>query len=337
MRKLSVLFAALLTSACCTPPKDDSRIVQQCTNITNIVGKNYELSASLQSPKVKGGINFGSRYKLPPEAVERQIALNRLCRQFAVGQLSEAAWVEAHAKYVIASAQQIPLSDSDALDELKGNLAELQLLVAKLVEFRGDTGGSGPSVGELLDRIMNASKEDLKALMRELEKLDSLSNRFDSSNADISSLLEVQNQRQVLIENHLTEVKRMLSPPLATWKQLASFEVGFEKPVYFLTEGTKSTLKQQLDLVIRARDYRIELDGYADPSGSLMTNFGLSWQRAIAVESFIVDAMGGDPAKVHARGRGVRTGGTAAGNRVVAIRAFGLIPVDSIPEGGPSE
>lgn len=327
-------MVALLLAGCATPPSEDPRIAEQCTDITNVVGRNYELATSFKARASSGLFRWGPQYKLSTKEAERQIILDRLCRQFAVGQLSEEGWIKAHSSYSLASAEGIPVNDPVAIEKLKVNLDDLHSLLAKLDAYRGGTGATAPAADEQLARIIRATKQDYEAMKVDLVTLSSSVGGLGTSNASILRALELNKRQQLQILDELKVVQSRLpdparqpapAPAVRTWQAIAVFRVKFSLPSAALDEASKALLRKQLSTLSGAEDFRVDLAGYADASGGLRANVGLSWERASAVQNFLVSDMHMDPIKVTVQGRGVRNDGPAAENRVVEVKAFALV------------
>jgi outer membrane protein OmpA-like peptidoglycan-associated protein len=324
------LLVAVMLAGCSTLPKEDPRVAQQCTNIKNVVGKNYELSAFFRAPASRAGIYVGPTYKFSEAAAERQITLDRLCRQFALKEIDEETWAKAQTDFALVSTEGLQLDNPDILQKLKQNLDELARLSAGLVELRGAPSHATLDPDELLTRVRSATKEDYDALRRDLGGLSmTLSDRLSTSNELILAAVQATSHQQRQLQAEVVELRGLVKdlapkPPSTSWQRIASFTVRFgRREPTTLDEEALGILRRELSRLSEGGEYRIELDGYADASGGQWANLGISWARANEVQKFLARDLKLDSSRITVRARGERSSSSPADDRVVEVTAYG--------------
>lgn len=115
-----------------------ARVAERCTSISNVIGKNYEVSGKLKL--LVGGFGGGwsqTGVVLSPEAAERQIQMDRLCRAWAVGAISDDKWSDIYVQFALASIAPLARSDNpEAQARLTEATGLLKELTAKIAEMR---------------------------------------------------------------------------------------------------------------------------------------------------------------------------------------------------------
>lgn len=139
-----VLACLMLMSGCAWMPwsperlATTARVAERCTSISNVIGKNYEVSGKLKL--LVGGFGGGwsqTGVVLSPEAAERQIQMDRLCRAWAVGAISDDKWSDIYVQFALASIAPLAKSvDPEAQARLTEATALLKDLTAKIAEMR---------------------------------------------------------------------------------------------------------------------------------------------------------------------------------------------------------
>lgn len=327
-----VAFATLL-AGCDTlrrPTEAELRVREQCTDITGVIRKNYSLGADMGTLAARLGVHLASTsVVLSGEATERLIQLDYLCRQYATEKLSSDEWVLLQNAYIIASTKAAQTNlDPVAQAQLKENLEQLREATAELARRRGDTAPPLGSVEDLLKAAAQSSQTELQA------KLDALLAKFgDTLVADNRMLTEqlkatrerldtVQTMLQTVLERQPKPPDPKPVPPVPS-PALSLFKVQFNLNEASLTEEAQALLKQRFSAVKDALDYRVQLAGFTDASGTPLMNERLSMARAEEVRDFLVDEVGLDSSKVFARGSShtpARLGNGPSG-RVVEVRA----------------
>lgn len=322
-----VAFATLL-AGCDTlrrPTEAELRVREQCTDITGVVRKNYSLGADMGTLVARLGFHWASTsVVLSGEANERLIQLDYLCRQYATGKISSDEWASLQNAYIIASAKVAQTNPDPAAQALlKENLEQLRAATAELARSRRDTAPPLGSVEDLLKAAAQSSQTELQA------KLDALLAKFgDTLVADnrlLTEQLKATRERLDTVQTMLQTVleRQPKSPALPSWSALALFKVQFNLNEASLTEEAKVLLKRRFSAVKDALDYRVQLAGFTDASGTPLMNERLSVARAEEVRDFLVDEVGLDSSKVFARGSShtpARLGDGPSG-RVVEVRA----------------
>lgn len=333
-----VAFATLL-AGCDTlrrPTEAELRVREQCTDITGVVRKNYSLGADVSTLVARLGFHWASAgVVLSGEANERLIQLDYLCRQYATGKISSDEWASLQNAYIIASAKVAQTNpDPVAQAQLKENLEQLRAATAELARSRRDTASTLGSVENLLKAAAQSSQAELQA------KLDALLGKFgDTLVADnrlLTEQLKATRERldtvQTMLQTVLVrqpkhpktdQVPSVPSPAPPSWSALALFKVQFNLNEASLTEEAKALLKQRFGAVKDALDYRVQLAGFTDTSGTPLMNERLSVARAEEVRDFLVDEVGLDSSKVFARGSSHTPARLRDGpsGRVVEVRA----------------
>jgi outer membrane protein OmpA-like peptidoglycan-associated protein len=324
------LVVSLTLAGCASWPgrkttEIETRISDQCTDISDVVKKNYKLGSTWSALLARFGFNY-ERYGvvLSSEATERLIELDTLCRAYATGQISSDTWAKLQEAYVLSSVHDAKDNAApEAQKQLKQNIETLQQLVKHLAESKGDPAPSPKSTQEILDL---AAKETSTKL-DELKK--GLSSSLVAGNAQLQQEMIATNTKLDGLQSLLATVLIKQTPPLPTprlaaptWSVLPSFLVGFGYKTSDLTEPAKAMLRARLEGVKDSLDYRVDLAGFADSSGSPLANSRLSQARAEEVRDFLVNELMLDPAKVLSAGhaRPPSRLGPGTGSRVVEVR-----------------
>lgn len=335
----AVVASATLLAGCDTlrrPTEAELRVREQCTDITGIVRKNYSLGANIGTLAASLGFHWASTgVVLSNDANLQLIQLDYLCRQYATGKISSDEWAALQNAYIMVSAK-VALTNPDpaAQAQLRENLEQLRAATAELAKTRRDAAPPLGAVEDLLKAAAHSPETVLQA------KLDALLAKFgDTLVADNQLLTEqlkatgarldtVQTMLQAVLERQSKPPKAdpvlsIQSPAQLPWSTLALFKVRFNLNEASLTEEAKVLLKQRFIAMKDALDYRVQLAGFTDTSGTPLMNARLSVARAEEVRDFLVDEVGLDSSKVFARGSGhtpARLGDGPSG-RVVEVRA----------------
>lgn len=353
-RALGYLLFGLVSGCCLLPPNEDPRVVQKCTSISNVVGKNYKLGARVSSFLLGGGLDFErSGVTLTAEAAERQIELDRLCRTWAVGGMSDDKWADASTKYIVASAVALSRAGNpEAQQALSDNLEELGELLKSLAALKPGGSLDVRSVDDLRQAVMDAQRQSDREISAKLNTLsEAFGTRMDTGNASLREEYRLgrikyeTQQSQVLgalsdMRKRLDELEFVSSKEkqkgttdgggvqtsALTWQQGQVFRVTFALGQAQLSDRAKFTLRSNLLGLSKDSNYRVELHGYTDISGSPAANASLSLARAQEARDFLTDVLQLDPSRLFAFGRqrGVTKFGANEENRAVEVRVFVL-------------
>jgi outer membrane protein OmpA-like peptidoglycan-associated protein len=320
----------LLIASGCANRYEDPEIAARCTSISNVIEKNYHLGANLNAVAAGGGFAYTrSGVVLTPEAAERQITMDRLCRAWVKNKVDDKQWERAYIGYILASAAPASRSgDAKVQRELVKNLAELRQALDGLAQLKATNETtqplSIPSVEDLKSMLENSLKESDKQAQA---RLDELARSLQSAwRQDVGRQLT---DAVEILQRDVAGIARKLQAGSVIWTALPTFQLGFERNKTSL--DAKAVLKLHTELLglKEVQDYRIELVGYADSSGSLARNSQLSAARALEVQSYLITEMGLSVSKVFASGhRGwvTRFGDEPQKNRVVDVRVYVLAP-----------
>jgi outer membrane protein OmpA-like peptidoglycan-associated protein len=326
------LLVAIVLAGCCTLPKEDARVTQQCTDIKNVVGKNYEMSASLRASDSRAGLYVGPTYKFSAAAAERQLTLDRLCRQFALREIDEETWAKAQTDFGLASTEDLQLDNPDTLKKLTQNLEEFARLSARLAEFLGASPQATLEPDELLARAKSATKEDYAALRSDLGSLSTTFNDgLSSSNRQILAAVQGTSHLQQQLQAEVLQLKALVKdlapkPSSPSWQRIASLTVKFNRrEPTTLDDAAIGILRRDLSRFSERDDYKIELDGYADATGGQLANLGISWARANEVQKFLAQDLKLNPSNITVRALGERSSGLPADDRVVEVTVYGRL------------
>jgi outer membrane protein OmpA-like peptidoglycan-associated protein len=342
------LGAFLGLGGCCLLHHEDPEIASKCTDISNVIGKNYKLGANFNYLLVGGGVAFErSGIALTAEAAERQLNIDRLCRQWVKGAISNDEWLSVSTKIAVASAVSAARSDDPTvIEKLSENLEDLQSLMQSLANAKsGDSGAALPvrSTEELKKAIADARRESDLVLRDQLNAVvDAVSLRVEVSNAEALRTYRAALEDQKLLDQQL------IRSTLEFNRQLASLQINLKAPprqintlaqppsqvfrIEFDTGRSQLTPKAQEKLqaaipprLFEQSGYLIEVNGYADTSGKPATNAKLSLARAQIVRDYLVDELKLEPGNIAIYGRqgGVsKFGPDHASNRVVELKIF---------------
>lgn len=363
-RALIWLLCGLISGCACFQPKEDPRIAQKCTSISNVVGKNYQLSARFNYLLVGAGLNFErSGMRLSAEATERQMDLDRLCRLWAANGLSDDKWAEAYTQHIIASSVAISRANNpEAKRELDENLEELRGLLHELSGLKPDSRAvkDVPSFSVLKEAVEIARQQADKDISAKLNAVsEALGSKFMAGNVSITEQYKLGMRKQetqqaqllgimAAMQLRLDTMEQLLTGPKLprndqqaqdnpkslprgpkVWQQTPVFRVNFGHGAVRLSDNARATLLANLAELSNAEDYRVELFGYTDTSGNPSTHATLSLARAEEVRDYLVDEpkLKLDPTKLFPQGRqrGVEKFGDAPENRAVEVRARKLV------------
>ncbi len=341
-----VIVLALSMTGCATWPvwfkPEDPRIAEACTSIRNVTEKNYKLGASISYLLVGLGVGFEkSGVALTNEMASYQMDQDRICRQRVKGEISEESWLKASLAYASASSAAASRSNDPAvLQKLKKNLEELQIAVRKISEMSPRVPGNPTSVTELdLSKVMADAQQmfdsELSARLKALN--DTLGGQVTSIAAlrdEFEKAQMVRNEQEFRLLGTISALQKQVEilsgprpkAPEPVWKQQQTFRITFAFGASTLSEQAKSTLQSDLGALPKSEDYRVELFGYADTSGSPGANAALSSARAQETRDFLTDVVQLAPSKILAVGHehGVSKFGAPKENRIVEVRAFVL-------------
>jgi len=353
-----VLLAVLVTGCASWPPwgqPEDPLIAETCTSISNITEKNYRLGASMSYVLVGLGLIFEkSGVTLTSQMADHQIDQDRICRLRAKGKISEESWLQASLAFATASsAGASRTKDPEVLRKLKENLADLQVQVRKISEIGPRTPEIRGSVTEL-DISQVIADAQLVSDTELSARLKALNDKFGFQADSVATLREQYEKSQKARDEQdfrllgtlaalqkQVETLRSASGPITVagaqqlaWRQQQTFRIGFDLGSSNLSERAKLTLRSALSELTHSEDYRVELFGYTDTSGSAVTNAALSMARAQEARDFLMDMVQLEPSKILAVGRqrGVSKFGSPKENRVVEVRVFVLGAPDAFAE-----
>jgi outer membrane protein OmpA-like peptidoglycan-associated protein len=314
------------------PTEAEQRIREQCTDITSVLRKNYSIGGNFEAVVAKLSFQWASTgVVLSGEANERLIQLDYLCRQYATGKISPDTWANLQNSYIIASVKSAQGNTSpEAQKQLRENLETLRKSTDQLAKLRGEATSRLPPTEEILRTAIQTSNDDLRVT------LDAMFIKFgdamSTDNRMLSAQLRDTRQELEVLRAMLERTLEVLPkppvpvpPPLVqipTWSATAGPKIRFALNKSGLTDEAKELLKAQLSGLKTLLDYRVQLTGYTDPSGSAVLNARLSVARAEETRDFLVDDIGLDTSKVFVRGSGHTPTRLALGNagRIVEVR-----------------
>ncbi|UXH76074.1 OmpA family protein [Roseateles amylovorans] len=290
------------------------------------------MSASLRASASRAGLYIGPTYKFSAAAAERQISLDRLCRQFALREIDEETWAKAQTDFALASTEDLQLENHDTLKKLTQNLEELARHSARLAELLGASAQATLEPDELLARAKNATNEDYAALRDDLGSLSTtFSDGLSSSNKRILAAVQGTSHLQQQLQAEVLQLRVLVKdlapkPSSLSWKRIANLTVKFsrEKPIS-LDGAAIGVLRRDLSRFSERDDYKIELDGYADATGGPLANLGISWARANEVQKFLAQDLKLDPSNIKVRAGGERSSGSPVNDRVVEVTVYGRL------------
>lgn len=341
-RNAGVVTLAFLMSGCASWfQPEDPLIAETCTSISNITEKNYKLGASISYLLVGLGAVFEkSGVTLTSQMASYQMDQDRICRMRAKGKISEDDWLKASLAFASASSAGASRSnDPEVLQKLKKNLDELQTQVRKISEMGPRPPGTLAPLTELDPNKVIADAQQLSDA--ELDaRLKALSNTFEGQAYSVVRLREEYEKAQKVrdvqdfqllgtlaaLQKQVESLRSVREPgaPEPAWRQQKTFRVTFDLGASELSERAKSSLQSALSALPKLADYRVELFGYTDTSGTPATNATLSMARAQEARDFLMDVVQLEPSKILAVGRqrGVTKFGSPKENRVVEVRVF---------------
>ncbi len=364
---LFALTAVMLLSGCeCLPWSKERRantprVAERCTSISNVIGKNYEVGGKLNILGNGGGVGWSQTgVQLTAEAAERQIQMDRLCRAWAVGAISDEKWSDTYTQLVLASMAPLARSDSpEAQAQLKAATDALAAATGELAKGRNglayDPENDAKKLAAAIDQVAK-STEPLAALLEALHKrADAAFNstglpsgkdpvtvgssdlvaQFDSLRSDlvaqqrgVLTAIAGVNGRLELVEKNLGDGTRGTPVNSRIWKERGSLRVHFKTGKFDLTPEAKSLLDETFS-ADATQEMRIELVGHTDTSGDTQRNAVLSVARAQEVRDYLVAERHVPARSVVAVGlqNSTRSFGPPAENRVVVVRVFENIPL----------
>jgi outer membrane protein OmpA-like peptidoglycan-associated protein len=144
-----------------------ARVAERCTSISNVIGKNYEVSGKLSL--LVGGFGGGwsqTGVVLSPEAAERQIQMDRLCRAWAVGAISDDKWTDIYVQFALASIAPLARSENpEAQARLLDATAQLRDLAEKIAQMRaGSTFSPNNATSKLNAAVAQAAANSSPSL-----------------------------------------------------------------------------------------------------------------------------------------------------------------------------
>lgn len=144
-----------------------ARVAERCTSISNVIGKNYEVSGKLSL--LVGGFGGGwsqTGVVLSPEAAERQIQMDRLCRAWAVGAISDDKWSDIYVQFALASIAPLARSENpEAKARLIEATAQLKDLAEKIAQMRvGSTFNPDNATSKLSAAVAQAAANSSPSL-----------------------------------------------------------------------------------------------------------------------------------------------------------------------------
>jgi outer membrane protein OmpA-like peptidoglycan-associated protein len=183
--------------------------------------------------------------------------------------------------------------------------------LTRLSETLGDRADSG--VTKLREEYKQAQTKQDERQFQVLVQIAALQKRIDAAGADPQARTDAQKP---------------------AWRQRQTLRVTFDLGKSDLSERGKFALQSALSDLQKSPEYRVEIFGYTDTSGSPAINAALSLARAQEARDFIVDVLHLEPSKmlVVGRQRGVDKFGPPRENRAVEIRVF----VYGTPNAGTS-
>lgn len=326
------------------------RVAERCTSIGNVIDKNYQVSGKLQL--LVGGIGGGwsqTGVVLSPEAAERQIQMDRLCRAWAVGAISDDKWSEIYIQFALASmAPLVRSSDPEANKQVLEATAQLKVLAEKIARLReGSTFSAKEVTSKLNAAIAHSAKS--QQTMEEIYKgaaeaaaevnlpvkTGSEAKRPDEKGGpvvppivNVSNTPDLSTVARLLgdVDIKIAAVERRLEErgqPFRNWHNKGEVKVHFE------SGGSSLSLKakQILDSLVQgpfSRELRVEVMGYADTTGNTQKNARLSVARAEEVRDYLVFERNVPASYIVTLGRqqGVNYFGPPAENRIAIVRVL---------------
>jgi len=337
---LIILSAGLLSACGNLARRDSARVSERCTSLSSVLGKNYRISADADFVVARGGGGFErSGTVLTSEAAERQIQLDRLCRTWATGGMTDEEWSSFYRKYMLAS---LAIASRDASPEGKQNLEaqldEIKEVTAEVLAIRGGAA-SDLQTEQLMAKMrgdieaFGASETPYSELRAVQDKAYGASETFvrqseegRRSNAmelvrvkkDLYQLCAAMASAVVQAQKNLSQVET--SRPSVLYKQIT---VYFPKGSFELSSSATTALSAELrELLLEPVNY--EIIGYTDQSGSPIRNRELSTARAQEVREFLMRGLEVPARAIVSFGHqhGVDYFGSPEKNRVAVVRVL---------------
>lgn len=362
---LAALCLSLVTGCAWMPWSPErlattKRVAERCTSISNVIGKNYEVSGKLNL--LVGGFGGGwsqTGVVLSPEAAERQIQMDRLCRAWAVGAISDDKWSDIYVQFALASIAPLARSgDSEAQAQIAEATAQLRTLSDDIAKLRNDSTFNPDNVNAKLNAAVAqaaipGSPKSLEDIHKDAAAAASGANlpidlgqkRQDGGKegppaplaSDLAAIATQMSTQHTALVTSLGRVEKRLEavegrkdgPGSVSFPLNRSWQTKGATKVYFAPgkSGLSDQSKVALDDIVRGpfpRDMRVEVMGYADVSGNVHRNARLSVARAEEVRDYLIFERHLPASYVVTLGRqqGVSFFGTPAENRVVTVKVF---------------
>ncbi|WP_307686730.1 OmpA family protein [Variovorax boronicumulans] len=298
-----------------------------------MVRKNYKIGSNWDVLLARFGFNL-ERYGtvLGSDETERLVQFDNLCRAYATGEMDSDTWAKIHEGYVLASVKAAQNNNSEAAQsQLKSNIDRLHELSVEFARLKGEKVPASTSTEDVLRRASELSHSKIQEQFDSFKKLygDKLSTNNESLRNQIVSVSSKLDGLQAMLQGVYDRTKPVdPSPPptkptaLPAWNSLPTFRVEFSINEATLGTDAQAVLRRNLSRLTNSPNFRLELDGYTDASGSARSNARLSVARATEVRDFLVNGLLLDSSKIFAAGRAqapARLTSGAAG-RVVEIR-----------------
>lgn len=330
-----ILACLMLISGCAWMPWSPERMVttqrvaERCTSISNVIGKNYQVSGKLNL--LIGGFGGGwsqTGVELSPEAADRQIQMDRLCRAWAVGAITDEKWTDVYVQFALASIAPLARNDTnEARTQLKAAEEFLRTATAELAKFRPESMYKPENVADKLSEAV-AQVATSSVTLEDLHK-----------GAEVAVSGTLLTKQQTAVMNALSDVQTRLgkvegrlgggpdsvsiSPLYRNWQTKGATKVYFALGKSDLSNKSKKALDDLLKGPF-PRELRVEVIGYADTTGSVQKSALLSVARAEEVRDYLIFELNVPASYVVALGRqqGVSSFGSPEENRVVTVRVF---------------
>jgi outer membrane protein OmpA-like peptidoglycan-associated protein len=359
-------FLVSLLSGCAWMPwsperlATTSRVAERCTSIGNVIGKNYQVSGKLNL--LVGGMGVGwsqTGVVLSPEAAERQIEMDRLCRAWAVGAISDDKWSDIYVKFALASIAPLARANTpEAQERVDEATAQLKSLAGEIAKLRSNSNFNPDNVDAKLNAAVGQLDNSPKTLAEIhddaaaaasgaiLPVASGQKRGADGGNseappgsgpADLRSIAAQMFMQHKVVVTALGDVeKRLLAvegrpsgPGNAAYPFDRNWQTKGAAKVYFALgkSDLSDKSKRALDDIVRGpfpRDLRVEVMGYADATGSVQNNARLSIARAEEVRDYLIFERHLPASFVVTLGRqqGVSFFGAPADNRVVTVKVY---------------
>lgn len=362
---LTAFLVSLLTGCAWMPWSPErlattSRVAERCTSIGNVIGKNYQVSGKLNL--LVGGFGGGwsqTGVVLSPEAAERQIEMDRLCRAWAVGAISDDKWSDIYVKFALASIAPLARANTpeaqERIDEATAQLKSLADEIAKLrsnstfnpdnVDSKlsaavGQLANSPRTLAQMHDDAAAAASGAILPVSSGQKRAGEGSNSDDPPGpepTDLRSIAAQMSKQHKAVVTALGDVEKRLvaveGKPGGAGNAAYPFDRNWQTKgatkVYFALgkSNLSDKSKRALDEIVRGpfpQDLRVEVMGYADATGNEQKNARLSIARAEEVRDYLIFERHLPASFVVTLGRqqGVSFFGAPADNRVVTVKVF---------------